>query len=74
MQPKETGMSAKEQETEAKRTAPGASATGKPPVGAERRPMVQREKADADDITIGDEAQKLRDKRQRQEKAEGDRR
>lgn len=30
--------------------------------------------AEDDDITLGDEAQKLRDKRQRQEKAEGDRR
>jgi hypothetical protein len=29
-------------------------------------------KADEDDITLGDEAQKKRDKMQRQEKAEGD--
>jgi hypothetical protein len=68
-------MSAKEQETEAKRTTPGASGSGEPPAtGVEKQSTTQRDKAEADDVTIGDEAQKHRDKIQHQEKAEGERR
>jgi hypothetical protein len=67
-------MSAKEQETEAKRTAPGASGTERPTGSAGKPSTGQRDEAEADDVTMGDEAQKLRDKMQHQEKAEGDRR
>ena len=66
-------MSAKEQETEVKRTTPGASSTDEP-ANAGKPSTIQRDKAEDDDITMGDEAQKRRDKMQHQEKAEGDRR
>ena len=48
----------------------GASESGKKPETSRQA----QERAEADDITLGDEAQKQRDKMQRQEKAEGDER